>query len=197
MPSHALYFPTLHTSNTIARPSEMSTTTELELVVFEQEHISPNSTAQTDKSSEDVTFAFVQANANIITATPDGGYGWAIVASYAVGTFWHSGTATSWGILQAALPDSTLRDIPTATVSWVGSLGLGCIAFGLFAIPLMKWLGSKTRSLLGVVLMGAGLLASGFSTSNLAGLFGTSGVLFGIGGGTDLYSLQRSSRAIL
>ncbi|KAF2471791.1 MFS transporter, MCP family, solute carrier family 16, member 10 [Lindgomyces ingoldianus] len=116
------------------------------------------------------------------TAIPDGGYGWTIVFSCALLTFWFNGMINCWGVLQTALLDSTLRQVSTSTVSFVGSLGLACgVAFGLFAVRLMRWLGSRTTALLGISIMSAGLIGSGFTTSNVAGLFGTSGFLAGIG----------------
>jgi MCP family monocarboxylic acid transporter-like MFS transporter 3 len=46
---------------------------------------------------------------------------------------------------------------------------------------MMCWVGSRTTVLVGVVFMGMSLIGASFCTSNLAGLFGTAGLLGGIG----------------
>jgi MCP family monocarboxylic acid transporter-like MFS transporter 3 len=45
------------------------------------------------------------------TAIPDGGYGWVIVASAFIVTFCHNGIINCWGVLQAALLDSSLKGV--------------------------------------------------------------------------------------
>lgn len=116
------------------------------------------------------------------TAIPDGGYGWTIVFCCSLITFWNNGIINCWGVLQAALLDSTLRSTPPSTLSFVGSLGLaGAAAFGLLVVRLIQLVGSRTTSILGVLFMGASLIGSSFCTDNLAGLFGTAGVLAAVG----------------
>ncbi|KAF2683797.1 MFS general substrate transporter [Lentithecium fluviatile CBS 122367] len=116
------------------------------------------------------------------TAVPDGGYGWTIVACCSLIIFWNNGIINCWGVLQAALLSSTLKTVPTSTLSFVGSLGLaGGAAYGLFAIRLMRWVGARTTSLIGVLFMGISLIGSSFCISNVVGLFGTAGVLAGVG----------------
>ncbi|KAF2796955.1 MFS general substrate transporter [Melanomma pulvis-pyrius CBS 109.77] len=116
------------------------------------------------------------------TAIPDGGYGWTIVFCCSIMTFWNNGIINCWGVLQKALLDSTLSSVSTSTLSFVGTLGLAGGAFyGLVAVRMMRWLGARTTSLLGVLIMGLSLIGSSFCTENLAGLFGTAGVLAGIG----------------
>ncbi|CAI6336263.1 unnamed protein product [Periconia digitata] len=121
---------------------------------------------------------------NTTTAIPDGGYGWTIVFCCALTTFWNTGIGNCWGVLQAALLSSTLRTTPPSTLSFVGSLGLaGAAACGLLVIRLIRVIGSRTTGVLGVLFMGASLIGSSFCTDNLAGLFGTAGVLASIGVG--------------
>lgn len=117
-----------------------------------------------------------------VSAVPDGGYGWVIVASAFITTFCHNGIINCWGVLQAALLDSTLRHVPPSTLAYVGSLALGGGAlYGLAAVRMMRWVGSRTTILIGVFLMGISLIGASFCTSNLAGLFGTTGLIGGIG----------------
>jgi MFS transporter, MCT family, solute carrier family 16 (monocarboxylic acid transporters), member 3 len=119
---------------------------------------------------------------NASTVVPDGGYGWAVVASSSVITFWFSGMTGAWGIIQAALLSSTLRDTPPATTAFIGSLGITiCVAFGLVGVHVMRLISARYTALLGITLLGLGALLSGFTTSNVAGLFQTFGVILGVG----------------
>jgi MCP family monocarboxylic acid transporter-like MFS transporter 3 len=117
-----------------------------------------------------------------VTAIPDGGYGWVIVAGCFVTTFCHNGIINCWGVLQAALLDSTLKTTPPSTLAYVGTLGLaGGALYGLAAVRLMRQVGCQATILLGVFLMGMSLIGASFCTWNLAGLFGTYGLTGGIG----------------
>lgn len=116
------------------------------------------------------------------TAIPDGGYGWVIVIASFTVTFWINGMINCWGILQTALLNSTLSHVPTATVSFIGSLNLCCgVAFGVLATKLGQRFGSRPTAMIGITMMGLGLIAAGSCTSNVAGLFGTIGLLAGVG----------------
>ncbi|OQV01191.1 hypothetical protein CLAIMM_06590 [Cladophialophora immunda] len=123
-----------------------------------------------------------EAPTNAATAIPEGGYGWTIVSVCALLTFWFNGISGSWGVVQAALLQSKLTDTPTSTISFVGTLGLACVvAFGLFGVRLVRLLGARATALLGVALVSLGEICSSFTTANVGGLFGCSGVLFGLG----------------
>lgn len=121
-------------------------------------------------------------SANVTTAVPDGGYGWVIVASSALITFWFNGLFGSWGVIQAALLSSTLQDTPTSTITFVGSLNL-CfsVAFGLLGVRLITILGARITGLIGVSLIGLGEIASSFTTSSIGGLFPLFGITVGAG----------------
>ncbi|PVH93349.1 MFS general substrate transporter [Periconia macrospinosa] len=117
-----------------------------------------------------------------VSAIPDGGYGWTIVACCSFLTFWNNGILNCWGVLQAALLDSTLSSTPPSTLSFVGSLGLaGSAALGLLVVRLIRMVGSRTTAILGVLFMGLSLIGSSFCTDNLGGLFGTAGVVAAVG----------------
>lgn len=117
-----------------------------------------------------------------VTAIPDGGYGWVIVAGCFVTTFCHNGIINCWGVLQAALLDSTLKHVAPSTLAYVGTMALsGGALYGLAAVRLMRYVGSQATILLGIFLMGMSLVGASFCTSNLAGLFGTAGLTGGIG----------------
>lgn len=117
-----------------------------------------------------------------VSAIPDGGYGWIVVASAFLLTFCHNGIINCWGVLQAALLDSTLSHVPPSTLAYVGGIALmGTALYGLLAVRMMRWVGSRATTLTGVVFMGMSLIGASFCTSNLAGLFGTAGFLAGLG----------------
>jgi len=161
----------------------MSTTTteeHIELSTFpaevrsnfsgEERRIDPND----DEIPEDAAYS--------TTAIPDGGYGWTIVFCCSLLAFWSNAILNCWGVLQAALLSSTLKTVPTSTLSFIGSLGLaGGPACGLFAIRLMRWVGTRTTSVIGVVVMGMSLVLASFCTNNVAGLFATAGLMSGVG----------------
>jgi MCP family monocarboxylic acid transporter-like MFS transporter 3 len=116
------------------------------------------------------------------TAIPDGGYGWMVVFCCSITAFWSNGVINCWGVLQAALLDSSLRSVPTSTVSFVGSLGLALSAgLGIFVVQFMRWAGSRRTSMAGVCLMGVSLISSSFCTAEVGALFGTMGILAGLG----------------
>ncbi|KAF9693795.1 hypothetical protein EKO04_008277 [Ascochyta lentis] len=116
------------------------------------------------------------------TAIPDGGYGWAVVFAGFTVTFCINGLINCWGVLQTALLNSTLSHVPTATLAFIGSLNICCgAAFGVFATKLGQRFGSRITAMSGIATMGLGLVAAGSCTSNVAGLFGTIGVIAGVG----------------
>jgi MCP family monocarboxylic acid transporter-like MFS transporter 3 len=116
------------------------------------------------------------------TAIPDGGYGWAIVSAGFMITFWIGGMINCWGILQTALLNNSLGHVSTSTVSFIGSLNLCCgVLFGVLSNRVGQRYGSRTTAMTGIGMMGFGLIAAGSCTSNVAGLFGTIGLVAGVG----------------
>ncbi|KAF2830548.1 MFS general substrate transporter [Ophiobolus disseminans] len=137
---------------------------------------SPSATAKTaaDEVPEDAAYS--------VTAIPDGGYGWVIVASAFIAAFCCNGIINCWGVLQAALLGSSLSYVPPSTLAYVGSLTLGLIPLGgLVSVRMMRMIGTQASALIGMFLMGMSLIGASFCTSNLAGLFGTAGLIGGIG----------------
>lgn len=113
-------------------------------------------------------------------AAPDGGYGWAIVAAGCVLMWWAVGTTYSWGVIQRTLVDQGIAG--PAVVSFIGSLQAAMVSLCATANAwLLQYIGPQKTALTGVALMGASGILSSFTTHNLAGLFVTGGVLFGIG----------------
>ena len=111
---------------------------------------------------------------------PDGGYGWVVVTSCAVLTFWFVGTTYSWGVIQGALVQSGLSQ--ASTLSFIGALTVSCISFlAIVNAKLVSVVGSQRCALFGVTLIGLGEILAGFSTNSVAGLFVTVGVIMGIG----------------
>jgi MFS family permease len=119
---------------------------------------------------------------NVVTAVPDGGYGWVVVFSCSWITFLGFGLSGAWGVVQAALLETSLNGTPTATVTWIGSLGVALVvALSLLGSTLMRAIGARPTAVLGILLLGVGEFSSGWTSSNVGGLFGTSGVLVGTG----------------
>ncbi|KAI4595356.1 hypothetical protein KJ359_007031 [Pestalotiopsis sp. 9143b] len=118
-------------------------------------------------------------------AVDKGRNGWVIVLSCAVMNFFFSGFSGSWGVLQAALlaaPENQSQPAPASTFAWVGSLSLALtVGCGLLGVRLLPVLGAKKVTLLGELLFITGVVASGFTTGHLDGLFVTSGALTGTG----------------
>lgn len=117
-----------------------------------------------------------------VEAIPDGGYGWIVVFACFVETFWMNGWSGSWGFLQVALLQTTLRGLPAITLSLVASLGLGLtVALGLASVRLAQLIGARYSTLLGISVFGLGNVFSSFTVHNVGGLFVATGVSYGVG----------------
>jgi MCP family monocarboxylic acid transporter-like MFS transporter 3 len=116
-----------------------------------------------------------------ISAVPDGGWAaWSNLIASALFTFWFNGISNSWGVMQAALFQQGLTS--ASTLSFVGSLSITfSVILSLLSVRFMRLVGARDAALLGITMLGLGELTAGFTTSNIAGLFGTAGVLFGTG----------------
>ncbi|KAJ1329823.1 MFS transporter MCT family solute carrier family 16 (monocarboxylic acid transporters) member 10 [Microdochium nivale] len=113
---------------------------------------------------------------------PDGGYGWVVILVCFVHTFWQNAWTGSWGILQVALLETTLRGEQSSTISFIGSLGIALsVGLGLAVIRLARTWGARWTSLTGIVLYGVSCLASAEAVSNVGGLFVACGVTYGVG----------------
>ncbi|KAM0811808.1 putative Major facilitator superfamily (MFS) profile domain-containing protein [Seiridium cardinale] len=122
---------------------------------------------------------------------PDGGYGWIVVLACFIQTFWINAWTGSWGILQVALLQTTLKGTPTSTISFVGSLGLSLpLALGLFSVRVARVIGARWTTLIGIFLYGIGNVLSGFAVSSVGGLF-ASGLSYGIGASL-MYTMSNS-----
>ena len=123
----------------------------------------------------------VQAPADAVEAIPDGGYGWTVVCSCAFLLFWINGYTTTWGVLQAALLESSKIQVDVRTVTFVGSLYMACmVAFSLASVRLFGSLGTCYTSVAAMFLYGLGPILTSFTLDNIGGLFVTAGLLVGI-----------------
>lgn len=130
----------------------------------------------------ELTSSFDGSPRNVTTVAPEGGYGWAVVTSCAIMTFWFNGIVGSWGVLQVALLRSKLVTTPTSTASFITGLCLAClVGFGLFGVTMARLVGARTTALLGIIFVGIAEIGSSFTTTNIGGLFGCSGVVMGLG----------------
>lgn len=84
------------------------------------------------------------------------------------------------GVIQAALIEKNVAS--PSTLAFVGSLAIACNA--AFAIPngrLTRAWGARKVAILGLILMGAGQILSGFAEKHIAALFLTAGLMMGYG----------------
>ena len=122
----------------------------------------------------------IEASRIADSAVPDGGYAWVVIVACAVVTWWCIGTTYCWGVIQAALVEEGLSN--PATLSFVGSLSAALISIcAIVNSKVMRMLGTRWTTMLGVSCMGLSEILSGFAVNNLAGLFMTGGVLMGFG----------------
>jgi hypothetical protein len=114
------------------------------------------------------------------TSEPEGGYGWVVLFSCGVITFWFVGTTYCWGVIQGALVKEGLSS--PATLSFVGSLTTACLSIlALASSKALRTLGARNTGLLGIVCLGTGEILGGFTTKNVGGLFVTIGLIMGVG----------------
>lgn len=114
------------------------------------------------------------------STVPDGGYGWYLILGCFIITFWVTGTIYSWGIIQASLISQGLSS--PSTLSFVGSVS--CVLIVILAIVnarVIRLLGARNTSMMGVSLVALGEILSGFATRSIGALFFTAGVIMGVG----------------
>lgn len=109
-----------------------------------------------------------------------------------VHTFWQNAWTGSWGIIQAALLETTLAGSQSSTISFIGSIGLALsVGLGVLVIRLARTWGARWTSLAGVVLYGISCLASAEAISSVGGLFVACGVTYGVAA-CLLYTMSNS-----
>ncbi|BCR92808.1 uncharacterized protein ACHE_80708A [Aspergillus chevalieri] len=122
----------------------------------------------------------MQASLLADSQVPDGGNGWVVISGCAMVTWWVTGTAYCWGVLQAALVKEGVSS--SSTLSFVGSLAPACISFlGIINARVIRIIGTRVAGLFGIFCLGLGEILSGFAFRNIGGLFVTAGVVMGIG----------------
>jgi hypothetical protein len=115
-----------------------------------------------------------------VAATPEGGYGWVVVFSCSILTFWFVGTSYSWGVLQKSLVESGVGS--ASTLSFVGGLTTMCIAvLAIFNARILRAIGARWVGVIGIIILGLGELLSSFFVKSLVGLFLGWGVIGGVG----------------
>ncbi|KAI1823635.1 major facilitator superfamily transporter [Xylaria intraflava] len=113
---------------------------------------------------------------------PDGGYGWVIVGSCAIVSWWTVGTSYSWGVIQGALVEEGLST--SAVLSFVGALGPTLLAaVAIINARLMRIIGARYTAMLGIFLIGLAQILASFAVESVPGLFITEGGLLGLGFG--------------
>lgn len=113
-------------------------------------------------------------------SVPDGGYGWVVVAAGSAMLWWSVGAVYAWGVMQAALVEEGLSG--PAVLSFVGSLSAAAVSiFAIVNARIMRILGPRKTGALGMTLLGASAMLSGFTVRSVGGLFCTVGVMMGFG----------------
>jgi hypothetical protein len=144
-----------------------------------------NSSTQHVATSRISTRAAVEAQPNV-APPPEGGYGWVVVFSCSVLTFWFVGTSYSWGVLQKSLVESEVGS--ASTLSFVGGLTTMCIAvLAIFNARILRAIGARWTGVAGVIILGLGELISSFFVKRLVGLFIGWGIIGGVGTRYSLY----------
>ncbi|KAJ1327439.1 MFS transporter MCT family solute carrier family 16 (monocarboxylic acid transporters) member 10 [Microdochium nivale] len=134
-------------------------------------------------NSSDANDPILQASQLADADVPEGGYGWVVVASCAVLSWWVVGTAYSWGVVQGALVEQGGLGSP-AVLSFVGSLSSALLAsIAIINARIVRFVGVKHAALLGVGMISSASILSSFAVGSIGGLFVTEGVLRGLGSG--------------
>lgn len=161
-----------------------STTTAIELdegrltTLQQREPVEAPKSSGENENADPVLEASRLADSDV----PDGGYGWVVVASCAVLSWWTIGTSYSWGVIQGALVNEGLST--PAVLSFVGALGPTLLAaVAILNSRLMRMIGVRYTGMLGVFLIGLAEILAGFAVKSVPGLFLTEGVLLGLGFG--------------
>ncbi|KAI7860372.1 major facilitator superfamily domain-containing protein [Circinella umbellata] len=118
---------------------------------------------------------------NILNDIPDGGYGWAIVVAGFLGNFIMFGIASIWGLFSQAYATSVLEGkSSTLALMTVGSVTNVCLNVLSPVSILTARFGTRFNYALGSVLMGLGVILTGFS-HEIWHIYLTQGVLYGFG----------------
>ncbi|KAI0541050.1 major facilitator superfamily transporter [Xylaria digitata] len=158
-----------------------STTTAIELgdrshIVLQREPI------EAPKSDNESVDPVLEASRLADSDVPDGGYGWVVVVSCAILSWWTIGTSYSWGVIQGALVEEGLST--PAVLSFVGALGPTLLAaVSILNSRIMRAIGVRYTGMLGISLIGFAEILAGFAVKSVPGLFITQGVLLGLGFG--------------
>lgn len=154
----------------------MATSTEtIALELIDRQNVPTNDAADSRTSSR----LAVEAQSSI-AIPPDGGYGWVVVLSCSMLTFWFVGTSYSWGVLQKSLVESGVGS--ASTLSFVGGLTTMCIAvLAISNARIIRAIGARWTGVAGIIILGIGELVSSFLVQSLAGLFVGWGLIGGVG----------------
>lgn len=154
----------------------MATSTEtIALELIDRNHTSDDDVANSSTS----TRTGVEAQSNV-ASPPEGGYGWVVVFSCFMLTFWFVGTSYSWGVLQKSLVESGVGS--ASTLSFVEGLTTMCIAvLAIFNARIIRAIGARWTGVVGIIILGIGELISSLFVKSLAGLFIGWGLVGGIG----------------
>lgn len=164
----------------------MSTTTAIQLEELGvNAHHNASSLRQTraglaDPSRTAIVDPALEASRIADSDVPDGGYGWVVIVACAVVAWWVIGLTYVWGVYQGVLVE---RGVGSAlALSFCGSISPALMAsVGMLASRMMRSLGTRKLTILGIILMSLSQIMASFVTDHLVGLFFLPGVPLGLG----------------
>lgn len=111
--------------------------------------------------------------------------GWVVVAASSLSLFIYMGVIYSWGIMQVKIANTS--GVSLTSLTFVGSLATSFMcSICIFVGKAIRRFGYRETAIAGAVLLGLGEFLSSWVPGNLAALFITHGVVFGVGGGLTI-----------
>ncbi|KAI0098540.1 major facilitator superfamily transporter [Nemania sp. FL0031] len=164
-----------------------STTTAIELDDRRLTVLQQREPVEAPRNNNESIDPVLEASRLADSDVPEGGYGWVVVTSCAILSWWTIGTSYSWGVIQGALVEQGLST--PAVLSFVGALGPTLLAaVAILNSRIMRMIGVQYTGMLGVFLIGLAEILAGFAVKSVPGLFVTEGVLLGLGFGLQVTS---------
>ncbi|PNS17844.1 Riboflavin transporter MCH5 [Sphaceloma murrayae] len=155
----------------------MATTTATDI---ELEPVSRVTGSRLDLSTTNDTDRILQASREADSGVPDGGYGWVVIGGCTILTWWFVGTSYCWGVFQDALVKDGLGT--ASTLAFVGSLAAALMAsLATVSGRVTMLLGARYTGMLGIGLIGAAEVLTGFAIREIGLVFVTVGVITGVG----------------
>ncbi|KAI1130264.1 major facilitator superfamily domain-containing protein [Nemania abortiva] len=154
-----------------------STTTAIELDDRRLTGLQQREPVEAPRNNNENVDPVLEASRLADSDVPDGGYGWVVVTSCAILSWWTIGTSYKGALVKEGLSTP-------AVLSFVGALGPTLLAaVAILNSRIMRMIGVRYTGMLGVSLIGLAEILAGFAVKSVPGLFITEGALLGLGFG--------------